>query len=239
VRVRYNFAGAPELVTQTQQGAPADVFASADDVTMAKLAKVDLVTTPRIFAHNKLVIIVPVSGSPVRALRDLAAPGVKLDVADQAVPVGNYTRQILENLSGSADYGPDFATRVLQRVVSYEDNVKAVVTKVSLGEADAGVCYATDVTPAVQTKVRVIEVPDRFNVLASYPIASTTGAAHGEQAAAYVQFVLGPQGQTALRDHHFLPAADPPTAAQAGWRASARDSSDPIAALTMVGMAKG
>ncbi|HET7035721.1 MAG TPA: molybdate ABC transporter substrate-binding protein [Thermomicrobiaceae bacterium] len=206
VTLRYNFAGSQELVAQIEQGAPADVFASADESHMDTLVKDGWVGQPQTFAHNRLVVITP-ADSPVQTLHDLAAGGIKLDVADASVPVGNYTLQMFDKLANDPAYGPDFKRQVLDRVVSKEDNVKAVVTKVSLGEVDAGVCYATDVTPSVRDKVRTIDVPDAYNVIASYPAAPVKASKQATLARAFVQLLVGSDGQKVLASHGFSPAS--------------------------------
>lgn len=206
VTLRYNFAGSQELVAQIEQGAPADVFASADQGHMDALVKESLVEPAQTFAHNRLVVITPASGSPVHTLHDLAASGVKLDVADASVPVGGYTLQMLDKLANDPAYGPNFKQQALDRVVSHEDNVKAVVTKVSLGEVDAGVCYATDVTATLRDKVRTIDVPDAYNVVASYPVAPVKASKQADLARAFIQMLVSSEGQKVLAAHGFSPA---------------------------------
>jgi len=137
LKIIYNFGGSPTLRMQLEQGARADVFAPADAVQMELAAGSGIVqgATP-MFAKNRLVVIVPRDNpGHVTSFRDLARPGLRLDVAAPAVPVGNYSRQALRQ--ASAAYGADFASRVLRNVVSEEENVRQVVAKVQLGEADA------------------------------------------------------------------------------------------------------
>jgi molybdate transport system substrate-binding protein len=193
-RVTFNFAGSQALATQVQQGAPADVFASADLANMDKVK--DLVGTPRNFASNLLQIVVE-QGNPrnIRGLDDLANPDLKVVLAAPDVPAGRYAAEALAK------------AEVTVRPVSEEDNVKAVVTKVSLGEADAGIVYVTDVT-AGGDKVEGVDIPEDQNVAATYPIATVRDRGSADQAQAFVDLVLSPEGQRVLGAHGFLP---PPT----------------------------
>ena len=142
VTVMFNFAGSQTLVTQIQQGAPADVFASASGTNMDAVVTGGYVdkAAPQVFLTNILLVILP-SDNPanVQTLQDLAKPGLKVVLADASVPAGKYARQILDNMSKDPTYGTDFGTKVLANVVSNETDVKQVVAKVQLGEADAGI----------------------------------------------------------------------------------------------------
>ncbi len=209
VAVTFNFAGSQALRTQLAQGARADLLASADEETMAAAQRDGTIAgEPRVFARNRLVLIVPAANpSGIARLQDLARPGVKLVLAGPQVPVGAYARQSLAAMERDPAFGPGFAQRVLGNVVSEETNVKQVVAKVQLGEADAGIVYASDVTPAARDAVRAIEIPDRLNVVARYPIALVRGAADAATARAFVDFLLSPTGQAILAHHGFLPAA--------------------------------
>jgi len=155
--VRFNFAGSQQLALQIEQGAPADVFASADQRWMSYAAEKGLVAgESAIFARNRLVAIVPrTNPARIGGLPDLARRGTKVVVAAEAVPAGKYSREALEKLSTAPGFPPEYARRVLANVVSQEENVKAVVAKVQLGEADAGLVYRSDVTPSVSRYVRV------------------------------------------------------------------------------------
>jgi molybdate transport system substrate-binding protein len=193
-KVTFNFAGSQALATQIQQGAPADVFASADIPNMDKVK--DLVGTPQNFASNLLAIVVE-KGNPkgVKALDDLAGPDLKVVLAAKEVPAGKYAKQILDKAGVSV------------QPVSQEDNVKAVVTKVSLGEADAGIVYVTDVT-AGGDKVEGVDIPKAQNVTATYPIATVKASKDQEGASAFMDLVLSAEGQQVLKEYGFLP---PPT----------------------------
>ena len=207
--VRFNFAGSQQLATQLEQGAIADVFASADQRWMDYAAEKDLLAgDARLFAHNRLVVIVP-STNPARIgrLQDLAKRGVKVVVAAEAVPVGAYTRQSLVKLAQTPDFAKDYDRRVLANVVSQEENVKAVVTKVQLGEADAGVVYASDAMGSVSRHLRVFPIPDQQNVIADYPIAVLKGVRAASAAEDFIGLVLAPEGQSVLKKFGLIPVA--------------------------------
>jgi molybdate transport system substrate-binding protein len=208
LKVIYNFGGSQILRTQLEQGARADVFVSADGVQMdlARQSGVVQGDTP-IFVKNRLVVIVPQENpGKVMAFSDLARPGLKLDLAAPKVPVGNYSRQALSK--ANAEYGADFAERAMRNVVSEEENVKQVVTKVQLGEADAGIVYVSDVTPKVSHAVRLIPIPDTYNQIATYPIALTREVQNRAAAEFFINFVLSAEGQTVLKAHNFIPVKE-------------------------------
>jgi molybdate transport system substrate-binding protein len=205
-KLTFNFAGSPTLRTQLAQGARADVFASADEPNMYGAEKDGTISgEPQIFARNLLVVVVPAKNpAGIHTLQDLTKPKLKLVLTNKDVPAGNYARQALEKMSQDPTYGPDFARRVLTNLVSEETNVKQVASKVQLGEADAGIVYSTDVTPALRSAVRVIEIPPEFNVSAKYPIAAVKGAGNETGARAFIAYVLSPVGQAILARHGFL-----------------------------------
>jgi molybdate transport system substrate-binding protein len=206
VTVTFNFAGSQALRTQIEEGAPADVFASANKTEMDNLITGTLVAqdASKVFLNNKLVIILP-SNNPaaMEKLEDLAKPGIKLILAAEEVPVGKYARQVLDLMNGS--FGSDFKDKVLANVVSNEDNVKQVVAKVQLGEGDAGIVYTSDAVAAPDLKT--IEIPAELNVIAKYPVAPLTKSAHAELATAFVNYVLSPDGQAVLQKWGFAPPA--------------------------------
>jgi len=172
LKVEFNFAGSQQLAVQIQEGAPADVFASADDRWMTYVKDSGFVAgDPTVFVRNRLIVIVPKT-NPARIgrLQDLANPGVKFVLAAPAVPVGAYSRLMLNNLSRSPGFDVDFSSKALGNVVSQEQNVKAVVSKVQLGEADAGVVYVSDIVPLVARYVRAFEVPEAANPWPSTPL---------------------------------------------------------------------
>jgi molybdate transport system substrate-binding protein len=205
--VRFNFAGTPTLRLQLEQGARADVFASADIAQMELALQGGVVEAPLTFARNSLVVIVPAANpGGVDSPADLARPGLKLVLANQEVPAGAYSAQVLRNLEAGGGYGADFAERVLANVVSRESNVKQVVARVELGEADGGLVYGSDVTASVAADLKVISIPERFNVTASYPIAVVRDSGNAATARAFIDYVVSPAGQGILARHGFLTA---------------------------------
>ena len=209
LRVAFNFAGSQQLAAQILEGAPADVFASADDRWMTVMQDSGLVAgEARVFAHNRLLVIVPASNpARIRQLADLGRPGVKLVLALPSVPAGAYALQVFSALARSPGYPADFSRRVLDNVVSQEQNVKAVAAKVQLGEADAGVVYVSDVTTALARDVHRIAIPDSANALASYPVAALKNALNRAAAEAFITLLLSEEGQAVLQRFNFLPAA--------------------------------
>jgi molybdate transport system substrate-binding protein len=207
-KLTFNFAGSPTLRTQLAQGARADVFASADEPNMYGAERDGTITSePRIFARNLLVVVVPANNpAGIKTLQDLAKPKIKLVLTNKDVPVGNYSRQALAKMNQDPRFGSDFADRVLANLVSEETNVKQVASKVQLGEADAGIIYSTDVTPAIRSAMQVIGIPPEFNVIANYPIAVVKGARNEAGARAFIEYVLSPAGQSILARHGFLVA---------------------------------
>jgi molybdate transport system substrate-binding protein len=205
-KVTFNFAGSDTLETQIAQGAPADVFASANKAQMQKAVDAGLVAgKPEIFAHNQLVIVIPKNNpAHVASAKDLGRSGVHVVLAAPTVPVGNYARAAFANLAKLPDYGMQFEQAVTANVVSNEVDVKAVVTKVSLGEADAGVGYLTDVTPSVAKSVTAIAFPEGTAPEAAYPIAVVKASKNTGTAQAFVEFIRSPQGQGFLKDRGFV-----------------------------------
>jgi len=217
VNVTFNYAGSEILATQLKQGASADVFASADPMDMklvqdARLMNNSSITT---FAENKLAIIVP-TGNPanVTSLSDLAKPGVKLDIGNNSTPCGMYTLQMLAKASNNSTYGSSFVKSFQANVVSTETDVNAIVAKVALGQADAGVVTKADVPAAYQSKVETITIPDGVNVLAQYPIGVVSGSQNAQLAQSFINYVTSPAGQAILSSYGFIipPAQNTTTA---------------------------
>ena len=207
LKVTFNFAGSQQLAVQLEQGAAADVFATADQRWMSYAQEHGLVEAdPQVFTRNRLVVIVPKTNpARIAGLADLARRGTKIVLAAEAVPAGKYSREALHKLASASKFRANYDTRVLANVVSQEDNVKAVVAKVQLGEADAGIVYRSDVTPATSRYVRPFDIPDQYNVVASYPIALVKGAKNQEAAEAFISLVVGEEGQRVLGRNGFLP----------------------------------
>jgi molybdate transport system substrate-binding protein len=204
VTMRTNLAASSECRLQIQQGAPADVFLSADNTSLALLTSANLAEKPQLFAKNHLVLIAAKSERiGIKSPRDLTKRGAKLVLPQQASPIGKYTYLLLTNLE--SEYGKDYKARVLANKVSEEQNVKAVVAKVALGEADAAFCYVSDVTPEVRAKVKAIAIPAALNVTATYPLAVITASRQKALARDFVKLVLSPQGQAVLAKHGLIP----------------------------------
>jgi molybdate transport system substrate-binding protein len=199
---RYSFAGSNTLAAQIAQGAPADVFASANTSLPRQLHRKGLCARPVVFSRNALVLIVPTSNpAAIRSVYDLRRPGVKLDVAAPGVPVGSYTLRALKNMNLSS---------VVSNVVSEETDVREVLAKVALGEADAGFVYSTDARTAAR-KVRVIRLPARAQPNVAYGMCVVSATRHKADARAFVRKVLSKAGQARLVAAGFLPRAKPGT----------------------------
>ena len=219
VSVKFNFAGSQHLRTQIEHGARADVFASADHTQVDRLkASGILLGQPVNFAANRLVVVVPKGkisassagepvinrGDAVQTLNDLAGQGVKLALALPEVPIGNYTRILIQNLGSDPSSGPDYVQRVLANVVTQELNVRSVAHKVVLGEVDAGIVYWSDTwVNDVAKKVNVLPIPERYNVMATYPVARVKGSDEPDLATDFIQFLRSQQGQEILQEHGF------------------------------------
>jgi molybdate transport system substrate-binding protein len=191
--VKFSFAGSPTLVTQIQQGAPADVFASADQANMQKVVAGGLAAgTPAVFARNKLEVAVQ-AGNPkhIASVTDLANPAIRVDVCAPGVPCGTYSTTTF----GKAG--------IKVTPVSQEQDVKSVLTKVGLGEADAGIVYVTDVQSA-RGQVEGVTIPDSLNTTAEYPIVELRSTQNEAAAKAFVDSVLGAEGQRTLASFGFL-----------------------------------
>jgi molybdate transport system substrate-binding protein len=189
----YNFAGSGALVTQIQQGAPADVIATADADTMKKLTDGGEVETPATFAQNKLEILVaPGNPKQIMSVSDLSRSDLKVVLCDDTVPAGKYAAQIL-SMAG-----------VTVSPVSNEPDVKSAVAKITTGEADATIVYATDVT-AAGSKGQGVEIPKNQNVIATYPIAIVKTTKNRDASQLFIDSVVSGSGQDALQKAGFLP----------------------------------
>jgi molybdate transport system substrate-binding protein len=194
---RYSFAGSNQLAAQIQQGAPADVFASANMTLPQQLYDKHLCSKPVAFTRNKLVVIVPKkNAAKISRIADLARKGVKVVIAQQGVPVGTYTVQVLQALH--------LYDQVMANVVSKETDVREVLAKIVLDEADAGFVYATD-AKSVKGDVKVISIPKSAEPGIRYGICVATSSSHPTEARAFVKKVLSKKGQAKLRAFGFLP----------------------------------
>ena len=186
-KAHYSFAGSDTLAAQIEQGAQPDVYASANEKLMDELRAKGLVEQPSVFATNRLVVVVPRSNpAHVTSIRDLARPGVKVVLAEAGVPAGDYARQAFAKLG------------LKVKPVSDEPDVRSVLAKVALGEADAGIVYATDAR-TVASKVKVVELPQAAQVEARYTIAVVKDAPHGDSGKAFVAAVESQAGRRKLQ----------------------------------------
>lgn len=205
VTVALQFAGSHELRTQLEHGARADVFASADQRHVEALVRAGLLVDPVVFAHNEPVIVVASdSTARVREVADLVQVE-RLVLGAAEAPIGRYADQVLDH--AAAVIGGDFRAKVDARVVSREPNVRQVLTKVALGEAQAGVVYRSDAR-AAGDRVGVVAIPTAWNVVAAYPIGVVAGARSPALARAWVAHVCGPAGRSALAAAGWTPVSD-------------------------------
>ncbi len=208
VTLAFNFAGSNQLATQIGEGAPADVFASANAAQMdvaVESGRIDA-GAATVFVTNRLIVVYPADNpAGITEPQDLAQPDTLIVLAAEEVPVGRYSLEFLDLAAADPAFGASFKEDVLGNVVSYEENVRSVLNKVALGEADAGIVYTSDLTGV--DGVASLEIPDALNILAQYPIAVLNDSAYGDVAAAFVAYVLGPEGQAVLADFGFGPVA--------------------------------
>jgi molybdate transport system substrate-binding protein len=197
-KVRSSFAGSDELAAQIKQGAKADVFASADTDYPAELHREGLVGKPVVFARNRLVIVEP-TGGEAESLADLAKPGTKIAIGDPSVPVGSYTREVLERLPAAE------REAILANVRTEEPEVSSVLAKVVNGAADAGFVYVTD-TKTVKGEVRTVEIPDSLQPDVAYAAAVVSDSGEQDLANRYLKGMLNGAGADDLRRAGFLPA---------------------------------
>jgi molybdate transport system substrate-binding protein len=201
MRVALDFAASSTLATQILQGAPADVFASANILQMRRVTEAGLEAGPPTpFAGNRLVVVVP-SGSDLRTFEQLARPRLLLVLAASQVPAGHYADEMLS--AATRVYGAAFVAKVRSNVVSREPNVRQTAAKVSLGAADAAVVYATDALGL--SNVRTIAIPAPLQPAIRYPLVTLRGSAHPAAASAFRAYVLSPVGLAALAGYGFAP----------------------------------
>ena len=198
---KYSFGGSNALAAKIVLGAPADVFASANLTLPNQLFSKGLCSQPVVFTRNTLVIVVPTANpANIHSIYDLTKPGVKLDIAGPGVPVGSYTLQILKNMNLTA--------AVTKNVVSQETDVREVLAKVALGEADAGVVYSTD-AKTVPGKVKVLKVPAWAQPKVQYGICVVSKSGDKTDAQAFINKVLSKAGQAQMLAYGFLPRVKP------------------------------
>jgi molybdate transport system substrate-binding protein len=206
VTVTFNFAGSDALAQQITQGAPADVFASANATQMNVAVNGGDIDGTKVttFAHNRLVVIYPKNNpAQLTTLQDLAKPGIKVVLAAKTVPVGGYALDFLTKASADPSFGASYKDNVLKNVVSYEADVKSVLTKVALGEADAGIVYVTDAATKTDSTA-TIDIPDALNSIATYPIGAVKASKSLAVAQQFVDYVAGSDGQAVLAQYGFV-----------------------------------
>jgi molybdate transport system substrate-binding protein len=207
VDVAISFAGSQQIAQQLSQGAPGDLFASANAKQMENVIFAGRVMSgaDQIFIHNQLMIILPWDNpGNFAGVRDLIKPGLRLILADKSVPVGYYSQKMLERANQQPGYGENFQEHVLGNVVSYEENVRAVLTKIILGEADAGIVYVGDAAGAKEGDIKMISIPEEINVAASYYIAPLNDSSKMELGLEFIALVLSPKGQDILNRYGFM-----------------------------------
>lgn len=210
VSVVLNLAGSQQLAHQLSQGAPADVFASADEEQMTAAIQVGRVRSGKQqpFAGNQLSLIIPANNpGGLRTLSDLARPGLHIVLAAPEVPAGRYAKMFIDAAADDPGFGPIFKERVMANIVSYEENVRAVLSKVRLGEADAGIVYHSDAAPNLAGEINELPIPEELNVLATYSIAPLSNSESPQLARKFIDFVLSAEGQDTLAGNGLKPVA--------------------------------
>jgi molybdate transport system substrate-binding protein len=202
--ITYNFGGSQALVTQLQEGAEADIFASANVAQIAAATEAGLIAGDAVpFVHNRLAVVTPANNpAGIASPADLGNEGILLVLAQPEVPAGRYARESVCKMGTDVEtYGVGFTGRVAANVVSEEEDVRDVLAKVALGEADAGIVYVSDATTAGD-RVQAIDIPDEVNVVATYPIAAIAG---GDEvlASAFIGYLLSDEGQASLASFGF------------------------------------
>ena len=211
VSVIFNFAGSQQLSTQLLHGAYADIFASADWIQMDRITQSDLsLSRPQNFASNQLVIIVPSENTSLFELSELVTPGTKVVVSHTNVPAGTYTNTVIQKLGQHPGLSESYPDKLKQTIVSEETNVRNVVQKVVLGEADAGFVYLSDTAlPYVSEKVRIINIPDQYNQIANYPATILMESESKELAKGFMEFLKSSKSQGILEKYGFQKIQDP------------------------------
>lgn len=212
ITTTFNFAGSDALATQINQGAPADAFASANATQMNVVVKAGGIDGSKVttFAHNRLVVVYPKNNpGKISTLQDLAKPGITVVLAAKTVPVGGYALDFLTKASANPSYGASYKANVLKNVVSYEADVKSVLAKVALGEADAGVVYITDAKTRADSTA-TLDIPDALNSIATYPMGVVKASKNATATQQFVDYVAGPDGQAVLAQYGFVAGSSGP-----------------------------
>lgn len=203
IDITLNFAGSQTLATQIEQGAPADLFISADWRVMARLQGEGLVENPQALLHNRLVLAVRNDlKPPLTTLADLARPGLLLAIGNRQVPIGSYTQKLFTNLAADPAYGLTLLSKIEQNIVSEEGRVKAIVAKLLLDEVDAGIIYQSDLSAANADQLTAISLPEAHNPRALYPLAKVAGA--NKHSADFSAFLRNDTAQQIFVQHGFI-----------------------------------
>lgn len=209
--INFNFGGSQQLAQQLLGGAPGHLFASADQRQMDVVVDGGGISRDdvRPFAANNLIIIYPATSSrPLSDIADLTTPDLRLVIAAEEVPAGQYTRRFLDN--SAAQLGQPFRQQVLDNVVSYELNVRAVLTKVILGEADAGIVYTSDFQSVDNGDLAFLTIPSHLNIQAQYFLAPIAGDGNNTTTSQFIDFILSADGQAILEEHGFVSVTTSP-----------------------------
>jgi molybdate transport system substrate-binding protein len=208
-RIILNFDNSQALRTQIEQGAHADLFLSANTKHMTVLQGEGLILNDsvRIFAKNKLALLVPKSNpANITGISDLSRPGIRLVMGTKESPFGDYTRQVLGKMTNDSAFGPAYRDAVMANVLSEEPTATSLVAKIRIREADAGIAYASDIREDDREILTAIPIPDRFNVIATYPLGIVRESAAPERTAAFAEFISGPEGTAVLTRYGFTPS---------------------------------
>lgn len=208
IKVDLVFDGSQTLRTQIEQGANADIFVSASTKHMQALQNSGFMDNDTVsdFVGNSMALIVPIDNpANITGLADLVKPGVKIVIGTKDVPFGDYTRQVLDKLAADPAYGEAYREAVMKNVISEETAVSNVVPKLALGEADAAFVYKSDVSKEDLTRVARIEIPEDYNVQATYPLGILANSPHKAEGESFIEFVRGPAGSAILQDYGFDP----------------------------------
>ena len=224
ISVVFNFDGSQVLRTQIENGAYADIFVSANKKQMNTLKNEGFTNNSSItvFTKTKPVIIVPKDNpAKIQNIYDLAKPGLKIVIGTKDVPIGDYTLQILVKLANDSAFGPGFTKKVIANVVSNETNVNYITSKVALGEADAGIAYRSDVTKDLAAKITKIEIPDKYNVIAEYPMGILKQSKYPAHTMEFINLVKSDKGMAVLEKYGFEQVISPDVSAKAASNATA------------------
>ena len=206
ISVVFNFDGSQVLRTQIENGAYADIFVSANAKQMNLMKNEGFMNNSSItvFTKTKPVIIVPKSNpAKIQNISDLSKPGIKIVIGTKDVPIGDYTLQILAKLANDSAFGPEFRKLVMANVVSNDTNVNYITSKVALGEADAGIAYKSDVTKNLAAKITKIEIPDKYNVIAEYPMGILKQSKYPALSQEFMNLVESDKGMVVLEKYGF------------------------------------